>query len=93
VAFIRHQALTAATVATIGPVAGNASAVEVVNRSGTAEVFVTVDGSTPTVGGNDCEIIPAVAGASTVIRRAVVADMTVRMISSGTPTITVRAAG
>lgn len=91
-AYVRHQALVAATVATFTPT-GNASTIEVVNRSGTAEVFVTADGSTPSVGGNDCDIVPALAGASTVIRRPTVADVTIKAISSGTPTITVRAVG
>ena len=54
---------------------------------GTASVYVTVDGSTPTVAGTHCYRIPAMAG-STVISVADSNgrdDVVVKMISSGTP--------
>lgn len=41
--------------------------VTVYNRTGTNEVFVTVDGSTPTVGGNNQFYVPGFIGASAQI--------------------------
>ncbi len=87
---VRHQTLVAATVATVN-LTTNGSRIEVVNRSGTAEVYFTTDGSTPTVGGNDCHVLPAAIGAVEVADDTAGANSVVKLISSGTPAVSVRA--
>lgn len=66
--------------------------VEVLNVTGTAEVYFTVDGTTPTVGGNTCFVLPAAMCALTVDDGTPGPTSTVKLISSGTPKISVRAA-
>jgi hypothetical protein len=58
--------------------------VEVLNRDGAAEIWFTVDGSTPTVAGDNCYCLPAAIGA---LKVAVAVDgpAPVKLISSGTP--------
>jgi hypothetical protein len=54
---------------------------------GAADMYVTVDGSTPTVEGTNCHRVPAVAG-ETVISVAddnPVDQVVVKLISAGTP--------
>jgi hypothetical protein len=66
--------------------------VEVLNVAGGGEVFFTTDGSTPTVGGNACYVLPAAICALTVTDGTPGATSTVKLISSGTPRVSVRAA-
>lgn len=64
--FIDHRTLTASTVATI-TVTGNPSAVEILNRNGAGEVYVSYSPTgtppDPTVGGAGFYVIPAAVGA------------------------------
>lgn len=62
--------------------------VEVIHVTGTAEVWYTLDGTTPTVGGAACYLLP-VGG---VDRRQpkTSGDTVVKLISSGTPTVRVQ---
>lgn len=99
--FGNHQALVASTVATVS-VTGLGNTLEIVNRNGTAEVFVSFDQSTPTVAGAGTVVIPAAAGS---VRRFTAAEVnalagkwannlgtvTVKAISVGTPSISVHA--
>jgi hypothetical protein len=48
---IRHGVLTGATVHEVD-LSGDHKSVEVLNRTGTAEIFFTVDGPNPTVAGD-----------------------------------------
>jgi hypothetical protein len=91
-ATIRHGTLVAATVTTVtfSADADTIDTVEVINRSGSAEIFFTVDGTTPTVAGNDCEILPAAVGAVEVGVPGR-ASTVVKLISAGAPTYSVRA--
>lgn len=63
---------------------------------GVADIYFTVDGSTPTVAGSNCYRVPAVAAASVVVS---VADsdpadpVVVKLISSGAATYSVSRAG
>lgn len=41
-------------------------AVEVVNRDGAGAIYFTIDGTTPTIGGDSTYVIPAVIGARVV---------------------------
>lgn len=63
--------------------------VEVLNRDGAAEIFFTVDGPTPTVEGENCHVLPAAIGALEVDSKSS-DDTHVRLISSGTPSFSVR---
>lgn len=64
----------------------NPSEVEIVT-DGTAKIYVTTDGSAATVGGDNTHIVPAIAGAKTL--RHWDPTAAVRLISPGTPTISV----
>lgn len=66
--------------------------IEVLNATGSAEVYFTVDGSTPTVGGAGCFVLPATIAALEVIARDTHGEksVTVKLISSGTPKVSVR---
>lgn len=61
------------------------SAVEI-QTDGAAEIYVSTDGSTPTVGGANTHLIPATAG-SRFIRHG--GDRGLRLISAGSPTYSV----
>ena len=67
----------------------DAPVVEVVNRDGAAEVWYTLDGSTPTVAGKNCYYLPA---AQAVDRREppTAGATVVKLISSGTPAVRVQ---
>lgn len=99
-----HATLVASTVTTltldlVDPVADLASfetpagpRVEVLNVDGAAEVYFTTDGTTePTVGGNGCHVLPAAIGAVEVADRTAGATSVIKLISSGTPKVSVRA--
>lgn len=47
---------------------GGRNAVEIVNRQGAGTVYVSLDGTTPTVAGDDEEMIPAVAGSALLLK-------------------------
>lgn len=86
---IVHGTLTADTVDTV-TIVPDADEIEVVNVDGAAAVYFTVGGATPTVEGNDCEVVPGAIG---VLRVATPgeAPYTVKLISTGTPKYSVRA--
>jgi hypothetical protein len=64
------------------------AAIEVIS-DGTAKIYFTVDGSTPTVGGQNTHEIPAVASARTVLTRKGESGTVVKLISTGTPVYSV----
>lgn len=80
-------ALSTSTVETV-TFTDNVSAVQIIS-DGTAAVYYTTDGSTPTVGGANCYLIPA---AVCVEERAMPQQGTdaIKLISSGTPTLSVQ---
>lgn len=84
---IQHGTLVSNQVTTV-TLDANYRNVEVLNRSGTAEIYFTVDGAVPTVGGADCQVLPAVVSVREVDSRAS-GTTVIRLISSGTPTWTV----
>ncbi len=93
--YVRHQTLTASTVATF-TVTGNPSAVEILSRNGLGEVYVSYDGTAapanPTVAGNDFDVIPAIAGAGLVLGEVGAGDQNVvKVISAAATAISVRA--
>lgn len=84
----RHGTLTASTVATV-TVSGDYRTVDVWNLTGTAAIYFTLDGSTPTVQGNDTFVVPAAVGSVRLLSPAVDTALTVKLISSGTPSYSV----
>lgn len=85
-AHTKHVTLVAATVATVALDDPSRDKVFVTNRHATLEAFASVDGSTPTVGGDDTYLI---APARTTQLRVPAGAVSVKLISSGTPGITV----
>jgi hypothetical protein len=79
------KVLTASTVDTVD-FAEDTEYVEIVS-SGDAKIYVSADGSTPTVSGGNTYVVPAVACARTF--RHWKPDGVVKLISSGTPTYSV----
>ena len=61
----------------------------VYNDTGTAIIYFTVDGSTPTVAGNNTYRVPATAGASKSVDVPTAGNTVVKVISAGTPTYSV----
>jgi hypothetical protein len=87
---IVSAALVAATADTV-TLDADYTAVEILNRSGSAEIFATVDGGpAPTVGGTNCDVLPAAIGSLTIDASAYGVPTVVKLISSGTPTYTVK---
>ncbi len=90
----KHAQLSAGVVDTV-TLDADYSRVEVVNRNGAAEIYftVSVDGANPTVGGDNTHVLVAAINGMTVNANAATGNpTTVRLISSGTPTYTVRGA-
>lgn len=82
----KHVTLVAATVST-QTVDGGFEFVEVTNH-GTGTVYFTVDGSTPTVAGDDTySALPSVPVLVESVDRA--GTQEVKLISAGTPTVSV----
>lgn len=90
----RYGTLSANTVATVTLPARKFGKIEVINRSGEAEIFflVLADGRSgdPTVGGDNCELLPAAIGALE-INAPDPAPVSVKLISTGTPDYGIRA--
>lgn len=87
---IHHGSLTANEVTTV--VLDQAyAAVEVLNRSGNAEIYFTVDGPDPTIEGDDCYVLPAAMG-SIEVRASAYTPVAIKLISMGSPTFTITAA-
>lgn len=74
-----HGTLTANTVAS-HTLDGYTAQVTILNRSQTGEIYFTVDGSTPTVGGNDSFVC---LGSRAVATVSAIAAPTVKLISTG----------
>lgn len=81
--FARHGTLAATIVTTIN-VGSDARDIEVLNRDGAAEIFFTVDGTEPTIEGDDMYVLPAAIG-SMVVQSPGAGDTVVKLRSVGTP--------
>lgn len=86
-----HVTLVANTVSTV-TLDGNYNQVEVLNVDGAAAIYFTVDGADPTVEGNGCHVLPAAIGGLTADAPAY-APPVVKLISIGTPKVSVRGIG
>lgn len=85
-----HLTLVADTVARVD-LPANAGRIEVVNRDGAAEVYFTVNGAAPTVEGDDTFVLPAAIGSVEVSRPRTTSAAVVKLISAGTPKVSVTA--
>ncbi len=85
----RHVTLTAGQVATV-ELGVNAARVEVLNRDGAAAVYFTTNDDEPTVGGDNTYVLPAAISALDVPDE-IKGPSVVKLISSGTPAVSVRA--
>lgn len=83
----QHVTLTAGQVETV-TLSVDANRVDVCNVDGAAEVYVTVDGTTPTVGGDGSWVLPAAVG-SLELQPRTAGVTVVKLISSGTPKVSV----
>ncbi len=84
----KHATLTAGTVDTVTfPV--DLDRVEIANR-GTAEIYFTLEGQTPTVGGDDCYVVTA--GGSLQVEPRTNQGTVVKLISSAATAYSVTAA-
>ncbi len=86
---VKTTTLAAATVYTYTATGYNASMCEVVNLDGAAEIYFTVDGTTPTVGGDNCIALPATIS-SVEVKEEISGDASIKLISAGTPKVSVR---
>lgn len=82
--FADHGTLVAATVTTV-TLTRDFQRVEVVNVTGTAAIYFTVDGSDPTVGGDDTYVLPAAICSFEAPSASSGSTTVVKLISSGTP--------
>lgn len=87
-----HGTLAASTVDNV-TIQNPVPTLTVVNRSGASEIYFTVDGVTvPTVAGDNTYVLPATIGSLTVqvpTSTTPTGGVTVKLISSGTPTYSV----
>lgn len=83
----QHVTLTANTVKTV-TLAVDANKVNICNVDGAAEVYVTVDGTTPTVGGDGAWVLPAAIG-DLELEVVGPGNTVVKLISAGTPRVSV----
>lgn len=86
-----HGTLTAATVDTITTDVAR-QVIQVVNVSGAASIYFTIDGSTPTTtlpAQNSQHVVPAGIGLAEVVEGSVDAVTVVKLISTGTPVYSV----
>lgn len=87
---IHAKTLVAATVDTL-TFDQDLEQVEIINLTGDAIIYFTVDGSTPTVAGQNTYVLPAAVGSLT-LWVPTPGDTVVKLISSGTPTYSVQKA-
>jgi hypothetical protein len=84
--YARHFTLAAGVAQTFTMPSADYSSVEVLNRSGGDEIYVSYDGTAapaaPTAGGNDFDVVVASAGAALQVRRENSAVMVVKLIST-----------
>jgi hypothetical protein len=85
-----HATLAANTVDTI-TLDGDYVSVEILSRDGAAEIYATVDTTlTPTIGGINCDVLPAAMGSLTLDASGYGTPTVVQLISAGTPAYTVK---
>jgi hypothetical protein len=67
------------------------TSVEILSRDGAAEIYATVDTTlTPTVGGNNCDALPAAIGSLTIDASGYGSPTTVQLVAAGAVAYTVK---
>lgn len=84
----QHATLVASTVATL-TFDSDFGIAEVVNVDGAAAVYFTTDNSTPVVAATGSHVLPAAIG-SVEVPSDMAGPMVVKLISTGTPKVSVR---
>lgn len=84
-----HATLAANTVATF-TFAANGGQIVVLNRDGAAEIYFRSDGVDPVIGADGCDVLPAAIGAAVTIDGTKGQNSEIRLISAGTPKVTVK---
>lgn len=87
--FPQHFTLTANTVQTV-TFTENFGRIEVLNVDGAAAVYVSNDGTDPTVAGTGYNVLPAVIGSVELPDATAGIVTVVKLISAGTPKVSVR---
>lgn len=85
----QHATLVAGVVTTL-TFDENYGRVEVLNVDGAAEVYFRTDNTNPTVGGTGCHVLPAAIGSIEVDDLTAGTGTVVKLISAGTPKVSVR---
>lgn len=85
----QHATLTANTERTF-TFDVNGQTVEILNVDGAAPVYFTVDNKPAVVGGDGCHVLPAAICAMELPDGTRGVNSTVRVISAGTPSVSVR---
>jgi type 1 fimbria pilin len=92
--YARHFTLAAGVAQTFTLPSSDYVGVEIMNRSGGDEIYVSFDGTaapaTPTALGNDLDVIPAATGAALQLRRDSGTAITVKLISAAGTTASIR---
>jgi hypothetical protein len=92
--YARHFTLAAGAAQTFTLPSADYAAIEIMNRGGSDEIYVSFDGTAtpaaPTVGGNDFDVIPAVTGGALQLRRDSGTAITVKLISAAGTTASIR---
>lgn len=86
----RHVTLVADAVTTVN-LPTNAGRVEVLNRDGTAEVWFTTDGTTPTADGDDAHVVPAAISSVEVSDETSGQTSVVKLLCAAAQRVSVRA--
>lgn len=81
--------LTADTVDTVVFDGTDLDSVQVISLDGAAAIWYTLDGSTPTVGGANCYVVPATVAVDTQ-EPPTSGQTVVTLISAGTPVVRVQ---
>lgn len=68
------------------------ASVEVMNVDGVDAIYFRLDGVNPTVAGDDCYVLAALAGDSVLVPVGLTESIDVKAISAGTPVVSVRGA-
>lgn len=84
-----HAVLAANTIDTVTLTNTQTDEVEIVNRTGTAEIYFTTDGTDPTIGGANTNVLPAAMCSIVVGVRRSASGAVVKLLSAGTPAYSV----
>lgn len=84
----KHVTLTPSTSGDV-VVTGYASEVAVINVSGEAPIYFRIDGTAPTIEGDNCYVVPAGVGATTIIDGPAGNGVTVKAISASAVKVSV----